>query len=84
MNIMKALNAPMSEEIVTLDDHVKHSEVLRSLNASRTFDYELNDKATKAKLLKAAERSPLLSEENSTSSNLIFSAGGWYHASYLL
>ena len=34
----------------------------------------------KAKLLKAARRQPIEIEENSTSSNLVFSAGAWIHA----
>ena len=68
-----------NEEIVTLDDYVRRSEVLRNMNSSFKFDYELNDKTAKAKLLKAAKRSPMEVEENSTSLNLVFSAGAWHH-----
>ena len=44
---------------------------------SVTFDYELNSKNAKNKLLKGAKRDPFEIEENSTSSNLIFSVGAW-------
>ena len=79
MNMTKALNAPINQEVVTVDEHVRQSEVFRNQSTSRTFDYELNDKAAKAKLLKATKRIPLEIEENTTSSNLMFSSGGWYH-----
>ena len=39
----------------------------------------MNDKAATAKLVKAAKRMPIEIEENSTSTNLTFSAGAWYH-----
>ena len=39
----------------------------------------MNDKAATAKLIKAAKRMPLEMEENSTSTNLIFSVGAWNH-----
>ena len=74
MNMTKALNAPINQEV-----RYSESEVFRNQSTSRTFDYELNDKAAKAKLLKATKRIPLEIEENTTSSNLIFSSGGWYH-----
>ena len=79
MNMKKALNASCSEEIVTIEEYVKSSEVLKKSNRSIVFDYQLNDKASKAKLLKAAKQNPMDIEENSTSSNLVFSAGAWYH-----
>ena len=75
----KALNAPECEEIVTIEEHVKSSEVLKNADSSITFDYQLNDKASKSKILKAARRTPFEVEENSTSSNLVFSAGAWFH-----
>ena len=74
---MKSINAPHCEEIVTIDDHIKSSEILKNMDVSRTFDYELNDKALKTKLVNAAKRSPMEIEENTSSSNLIFSAGAW-------
>ena len=65
--------------IISIEDHVKLSEVHRNQDAGRTFDYKLSDKASKSKILKAARRNPLEMEENSTSTNLVFSAGAWYH-----
>ena len=67
MNVKKALNAPIGEEIITIEEHVKSSEVFKNMNASLNFDYQLNDKPSKSKLLKAAKRSPIEVEENSTS-----------------
>ena len=80
MNMKKVLNAPSSVDIVTIEEHVKSSELIKTADSSRIFDYELNDKATTSKLLKAAKRTPIEVEENSCSSNLVFSAGAWYHA----
>ena len=79
MSPIKICGPSANEEIVTLDDHVKSSEVLKNLNSSIRFNYELDDKATTAKLLKAAKRIPIEVEENSTSSNMVFSAGAWCH-----
>ena len=62
----KAPNAPECEEIVTIEEHVKSSEVLKNADSSITFDYQLNDKASKSKILKAAKRTPFEVEENST------------------
>ena len=66
-----------SEEAVSIEQHVKNSELVKEVNK---FDYKLNDKAVKAKLLKAAKRQPIEVEENSTSLNLVSSAGAWVHA----
>ena len=82
MYVNNVLEAATTGEMMTLDDHVKNSELqknLKNLNPSNVFDYELNDKATTSKLLKAAKRTPIDEEENSTSSNLVFSAGAWFH-----
>ena len=66
-----------NQAIVTIEQHVANSGEIRGNN---TFTYKLNDKAAKSKLLKAASRPPIDMEENSTSTNLIFSAGAWIHA----
>ena len=79
MNNKKTLCAPTSENIVTIEEHIKKSEVFISNGSVIKFDYVLSDKASKSKLLKAAKRIPIAVEENSTSKNLIFSAGAWYH-----
>ena len=73
------VNAPVNMEIVTMDEHIRSSDIFKESRSVITFDYELNDKALKAKLLKAAKRTPLEFEENSTSCNLVFNAGAWYH-----
>ena len=76
---MNAINTSNSEAIVTIEDHVKKSELSKNMNPSVTFDYELREKAVKTKLVKAAKRIPIETEENSTSTNLVFSPGAWYH-----
>ena len=75
----KALNPPCNDELVSLEEHVNNTEVYKQKCSIITFDYQLDDKTTKSKLLKAAKRPPLDVENNSTSANLIFSAGAWYH-----
>ena len=79
MNSSKAIDAPVNDSMVTIEDHVKRSEVLRNTNTTRRLEYELNDKVATAKLLKGAKRMPIEIEENSTSSNIICSAGAWFH-----
>ena len=74
---MKAITINNDNEHQSIEQHVKNSELYKNVN---TFDYKLNDKTAKAKLLKAAKRQPIDMEENSTSSNLVFSAGAWIHA----
>ena len=74
---MKSITVNNGFEVLSIEQLVKNSVVDKNVN---TFDYKLNDKTAKAKLLKAAKRSPIEIEENSTSSNLVFSAGAWIHA----
>ena len=76
---MSALRPLNNDEVISVDDHVKKSENLKNPASSITFDYKLSDKSAKLKLLKASKRKPIEEEENSTSTNLIFSAGAWYH-----
>ena len=76
--MIKALKEPASE-IVSINDHVKSSEIQELSENIRAFEYCLSDKGAKAKLLKAARRANTMEiEENSTSSNLNFSAGAWH------
>ena len=75
----RALPAPLADEIMTMEEHIKGTEVSKNSNMIK-FDYMLNDKASKSKILKAAKRVPFEVEVNSTSQNLIFSAGTWFHA----
>ena len=76
---MIPLNTPITNEVVTLNELVQDSVLHKDTNSCITFDYELSDKASKVKILRAADRSPLELEENSSSSNLVFSAGAWFH-----
>ena len=73
------MNSLATKEIVTLDEHVQDSILQKDTNSCIKFDYALNDKSSRAKILKAAERPPIEIEKNSTSSNLVFSAGAWFH-----
>ena len=68
-----------SENTVSIVEYVKNSEVSKNTNSPRIFDYYLNDKTSKAKLLKSAKRNPMETEENSASTNMVFSAGAWHH-----
>ena len=74
MTSVNALIASENMDDVTIDEQVKASEYH---NDSITFDYELSNKGAKSKLLKGSKRMPLKIEENSTSSNLVFSVGAW-------
>ena len=58
-------------------DLVKDSEIEKPSDVKRKFEYNLNEKAAKAKLLKNAKRVPFEVVSNSTSSNLVFSLGAW-------
>ena len=74
----KELQVHANNVMMTIDDHIKFSEPFHP-KGRRSFKYDLNDKATKAKLVKASKRAPFLLEEHSSSSNLVFSAGSWYN-----
>ena len=74
----KELLAPENNDVLTIDEHIKSMEPLRPTE-ERLFAYNLSEKATKAKLIKGCKRDPFLLEENSSSSNLVFSAGSWYN-----
>ena len=82
-NLSKVTLAKMmnvNNQVITFEEHVRNSEVHRNSETTINFNYELSDKAAKAKILKAVTRIPLEIEENSTSTNLVFSAGAWHHA----
>ena len=64
-------------EVVSINDQIENSEYH---NDSLTFDYELNNKAAKVKLLNNSKRIPLEIEKKSTSINLNFSVGAWLTA----
>ena len=60
-------------------DLVKDSELEKHIDGKRHFEFKLNDKAAKTKLVKGAKRKHFDIVANSSSSNLIFSLGAWYH-----
>jgi hypothetical protein len=62
-----------------IEDIVNDSEVMKSSENRRTFEYNLNDKAAKGKLLKGAKRDSLEVVKNQTSTNLVFNVGAWNH-----
>ena len=74
----KAIDLLNGEEIVTIEEHVEKSDTFKNLNGSRIFGYEMNNKLTKAKLIKGAKRKPIELEKNKTSSNMIYSVGAWH------
>ena len=75
MSVRRSLNSLANKDIVSIEDQVKCSTFY---NDPVIFDYKLNDKAGKSKLLKGAKRNVFVVEENSTSTTLIFSAGAWH------
>ena len=62
---------------MTIDEQVRSSIYH---NDSVTFNYELNKKSAKGKLVKGSKRIPFEHEKNSASCNLIFSVGAWLTA----
>ena len=68
----------MEDGVTSIDDHVKDSGLFKPLANERNFGYKLSDKGVKSKLMKGAKRTPFLKEENSTSTNLVFSVGAWH------
>ena len=48
-----------------------------STEGSRTFNYMLNDRNAKKKILQGAKRIPFEIDENQSSDTFIFSAGAW-------
>ena len=63
-------------ELNGVDAIVRDSETQINLE-KRQFDYKMNDKNAKAKLLKAARRKPFEVVRNTGSTNLIFNVGSW-------
>ena len=74
MSLKKLIDASVKDHI-SIEEHVEESDLCKLPDSSREFEYKLNDKATKAKLVKNAKRIPLEIEDNTSSSNLKFSVG---------
>ena len=66
-----------AKELYTLDDVVKDSERLVYKEDEREFNYRLNEKSLKTKLLKGAKRPPFVVVKNNGSYNLDFNVGSW-------
>ena len=77
MPLRNPIGPPVDKDIVTIEDQIRGSDYH---NDSVTFDYELNDKAAKAKLVKGSKRNPFEVEEKSTSMTIVFSVGAWLTA----
>ena len=60
-----------------VNDLVEHSETY--VGSPRGFNYNLNDKNAKSKLIKNCNRVPFETEEKSSCINLIFNVGAWLH-----
>ena len=70
-------NKALESEVIT--DLVKDSELEPQGEESRTFVYNMSDKAAKNKLIKGAKRPPFEMVENTASYTLMFSIGAWNH-----
>ena len=66
-------------ELGSIEDVVKDSELIDVDERRRQFEYKLNDKNAKSKLLKGAKRLPFEVVQKSTSLNLVFNLGSWSH-----
>ena len=66
-------------EMTSVDNLVKDSETALFRDNVRKFEYKLDDKAAKGKLIKGGKRTPFEVVENSSSSNLVFNLGSWYN-----
>ena len=64
-------------EITSLETLIKESELIITKDDERAFDYNLNEKTAKNKLMKGAKRTAFEIVKNSSSSNLIFNLGTW-------
>ena len=73
------MSAAKALEMQGIQELVEESEQVKPIDKKRTFEYNLDDKSTKSKLLKGAKRVPFEIIENSTSSTLVFSNGAWNH-----
>ena len=64
-------------EFSSVENVVIDSETVVRRDSTRNFEYKLDDKAAKGKLLKGVKREPFEVVENSASSNLLFNLGSW-------
>ena len=64
-------------EVISIEKLVQESELIESVGSIRQFEFKLDEKAAKGKLMKGAKRIPFEVIKNSSSSNLDFSLGAW-------
>ena len=72
------LEPATSMKEVGILEHIKDIEKIQNRKTRKQFEYELNVKSTKQKLIKGAKRNPFEIVENLNSSNLVFSVGAWH------
>ena len=77
MSLKNFTDASVKGDHISIEEHVKDSDLCIIPETIREFEYKLNEKSAKAKLVKNAKRAPIEIEDNSTSSNLKFSVGAW-------
>ena len=64
-------------QLKSVQEIIVDSETTKA-NSERNFNYNLNDKNVKAKLLKGVKRIPYEKVINSSSINLVFNLGAWH------
>ena len=64
-------------EVNDIDKFVKESEITEYKSNIRSFNYSMNEKIARNKLIKGAKRISFEVIKNSTSCNLIFNLGSW-------
>ena len=62
---------------INVKEHVQESEIAAYEDINRQFNYKLDEKATKAKMVKSANRIPFEVVEHTSSANLVFNLGSW-------
>ena len=75
---MQRTNLP-SIQLEGIEDIVKDTELMNETQNRRTFQYNMNDKAAKGKLLKGAKKEAFEVVKNQASCNLDFNPGSWNH-----
>ena len=74
---LKLTNLTKGKEVNSIENLVEDTEIIRRGENARVFDYKLDEKAARAKLVKGAKRVPFEVTANTSSSNLVFSLGAW-------
>ena len=72
-------NREVATNTLSVKEHVEESETAAYKDGNRQFDYKLDDKSIKTKMVKSAKRIPFEVVEHTSSANLVFSLGSWYN-----